>query len=381
MASTKTRKATRQQMVAFLAAIENNTIIRYGKGDVATKKQAWDDIALHLNSLGGAFKTADQWKQAYTVWKSHIRQKLREGEVLNDLDDKCAQLAGLREIAEGQKKIHELGFDKANMENTVCTSFVIEEDGTLSQIEDVVKEDNNTNNDSDGDRITVNYGNQEENINTDESQQQSGKPAKPITIKTRKLKQVKSKQTPKRYSPKSYGLQYEMYLIFKETKKDTFENFCEQINKVGPFKSVKQWKQVFMEWESKTKSKARRIHLEQQRTGGGIGVNEFLNELELRLLALLSKILLYGNPNVTELGFIKKTLSSLNYYECNVNYSAFNRITKNNSVRYNELNDSICLKTEAEEVVAKIIDGLRKIALALENIYKALKNVQEKCKK
>ncbi|KAF5276781.1 hypothetical protein FQR65_LT16189 [Abscondita terminalis] len=101
MASTKTRKATRQQMVAFLAAIENNTIIRYGKGDVATKKQAWDDIALHLNSLGGAFKTADQWKQ-------------------------------------------------------------------------------------------------EENINTDESQQQSGKPAKPITIKTRKLKQVKSKQTPKR---------------------------------------------------------------------------------------------------------------------------------------------------------------------------------------
>ncbi|KAF5303736.1 hypothetical protein FQR65_LT18966 [Abscondita terminalis] len=338
MASTKTRKATRQQMVAFLAAIENNTIIRYGKGDVATKKQAWDDIALHLNSLGGAFKTADQWKQAYTVWKSHIRQKLREGEVLNDLDDKCAQLAGLREIAEGQKKIHELGFIKKTL-------------SSLNYYECNV-------NYSAFNRITKNNSVRYNELNDS------------ICLKT-EAEEVVAKIIDglRKIALALENIYFNVGIILYSVRLLTLL-FC-QVIKVD----------VFMEWESKTKSKARRIHLEQQRTGGGIGVNEFLNELELRLLALLSKILLYGNPNVTELGFIKKTLSSLNYYECNVNYSAFNRITKNNSVRYNELNDSICLKTEAEEVVAKIIDGLRKIALALENIYKALKNVQEKCKK
>lgn len=61
--------------------------------------------------------------------------------------------------------------------------------------------------------------------------------------------------------------------------------------------------QVFQEWEVRVKTKARRNHLEQELTGGGIGIIEILTNLEKRLLEVLSKILIYGNPHVFELGF------------------------------------------------------------------------------
>lgn len=51
------------------------------------------------------------------------------------------------------------------------------------------------------------------------------------------------------------------------------------------------------------KSKARRIHFEQEMTGGGIFIIETLTNLEKKLLEVLTKILIFGHPSIIELGF------------------------------------------------------------------------------
>lgn len=58
------------------------------------------------------------------------------------------------------------------------------------------------------------------------------------------------------------------------------------------------------------KAKARRIHFEQEITGGGIPILEILTNLEKKLLEVLSKILIFGHPQVVELGFSKKKIKS-----------------------------------------------------------------------
>ncbi|XP_030758041.1 uncharacterized protein LOC115883770 [Sitophilus oryzae] len=66
--------------------------------------------------------------------------------------------------------------------------------------------------------------------------------------------------------------QYELYLQFKklEHTNEAFENLCRQLNneKNAPIRSTANWKRIFSEWETKVKAKARRIHFEQEITGG-----------------------------------------------------------------------------------------------------------------
>ncbi|CAG9771489.1 unnamed protein product [Ceutorhynchus assimilis] len=63
----------------------------------------------------------------------------------------------------------------------------------------------------------------------------------------------------------------------KKDDEESFKELCLQLNqeKNGP---------VFSEWEAKVKAKTRRIHFEQELTGGGIPIFEILTNLEKKLL-------------------------------------------------------------------------------------------------
>ncbi|KAB0795816.1 hypothetical protein PPYR_09877 [Photinus pyralis] len=109
---------------------------------------------------------------------------------------------------------------------------------------------------------------------------------------------------------KTLSEQYEMYIHFKKCKhhnEEAFETLCSELNTIrnGPKRSTLNWKKIFSEWESKVKAKARRIYMEREITGGGVPIIEILNDLERRLLEVLSKVLIYGHPKVIELGFLK----------------------------------------------------------------------------
>ncbi|XP_031349546.1 uncharacterized protein LOC116175521 [Photinus pyralis] len=146
---------------------------------------------------------------------------------------------------------------------------------------------------------------------------------------------------------------------------EAFDDLCKKLNSIeGPQRDATHWKQTFNEWECKVKAKARRIYLRREMTGGGVSPNEFLTALEEKLLSLISKILLFGHPDIIELGFQKYSKKPCITYKVNKKCRKYlktktcavwkwngTQITKS----WEKLNESLRLLMEAVENLAGAI--------------------------
>ncbi|KAI4469560.1 myb/sant-like dna-binding domain [Holotrichia oblita] len=67
-------------------------------------------------------------------------------------------------------------------------------------------------------------------------------------------------------------------------------------------KNAKEWKEAINEFKTNVRRKARAITYDHQGTGGGPAKAKPLNNLEERMLSLLSKIVILGAPDIPEAG-------------------------------------------------------------------------------
>ncbi|KAF5276399.1 hypothetical protein FQR65_LT16347 [Abscondita terminalis] len=288
MSKAKKTKTTQQQFCKLLNFIEKCDILRYGKGSQEEKMGEWTTIAAELNSMGGAIKTVDAWNKTWIEWKSHIRAKLKQKKELSDIEKRCDVIAGLSAVSLGVENIQELGLGTSITEGIQIE--IIEEPNLIAECEaakDVLEADD----------FAVDM-------------EANPEPGPSTSHKFKKIRNPTPNNRHKR-TKRTTVEQYELYLDeFKSNKiqnDQVFENLCIKLNRCeGPKRDAKGWKQVFYEWEAKVKAKTRRIHYEHELTGGGLYTYEFLTKLEKKLLALLSRILLFGNPLVKELGFTEK---------------------------------------------------------------------------
>ncbi|KAB0794938.1 hypothetical protein PPYR_01875 [Photinus pyralis] len=276
------KKATQEQYQLLVEQVGESSCLKWGKGTLDQKKEEWSRIGAVLNSVGGVEKTPEGWKKAFVEMKSHIKSKIRNGKDLNAIEKKCAEIAGLNVLCSGMSSVEELGVEPQGKSEEPLQDEVAEE-----TVEENVKENNAV------------------NVNDEDADRETGSHDVPVTSKSKS----KPKST---YSIKKKTLseQYEMYIHFKKCKhhnEEAFETLCSELNTIrnGPKRSTLNWKKIFSEWESKVKAKARRIYMEREITGGGVPIIEILNDLERRLLEVLSKVLIYGHPKVIELGFLK----------------------------------------------------------------------------
>ncbi|XP_031349536.1 uncharacterized protein LOC116175512 [Photinus pyralis] len=110
--------------MCLMDSVECNNTILYGKGTSEVKKEAWEKVTARVNAVGGCTKSGDGWKNAFTVWKSHIRKKIREGTTLTDLEERCSKLSGLPTVATGMETITELGM--LPVEDNITIGTVLE---------------------------------------------------------------------------------------------------------------------------------------------------------------------------------------------------------------------------------------------------------------
>ncbi|KAJ8946787.1 hypothetical protein NQ314_008770 [Rhamnusium bicolor] len=88
---------------------------------------------------------------------------------------------------------------------------------------------------------------------------------------------------------------------------NSWKLLANELNKLpGANKSIPQWKQALNEFKANTRRKARLIHIQHTGTGGGPKTEKDLTNLEERLLALLSKIVILGAPSIPEAGILDK---------------------------------------------------------------------------
>ncbi|KAI4467887.1 hypothetical protein MML48_2g00004228 [Holotrichia oblita] len=70
----------------------------------------------------------------------------------------------------------------------------------------------------------------------------------------------------------------------------------------GAKKTAKEWKEAINEFKTNVRRKVRAITYDHQGTGGGPAKAKPLNNLEERMLSLLSKIVILGAPDIPEAG-------------------------------------------------------------------------------
>ncbi|KAI4458115.1 hypothetical protein MML48_7g00007138 [Holotrichia oblita] len=78
----------------------------------------------------------------------------------------------------------------------------------------------------------------------------------------------------------------------------------------GAKKTAKEWKEAINEFKTNVRRKARAITYDHQGTGGGPAKAKPLNNLEERMLSLLSKIVILGAPDIPEAGIATAGSSS-----------------------------------------------------------------------
>ncbi|KAJ8963695.1 hypothetical protein NQ314_005447 [Rhamnusium bicolor] len=92
-----------------------------------------------------------------------------------------------------------------------------------------------------------------------------------------------------------------------EKYNNSWKLLANELNKLpGANKSIPQWKQALNEFKANTRRKARLIQIQHTGTGGGPKTEIDLTDLEERLLALLSKIVILGAPSIPEVGILDK---------------------------------------------------------------------------
>ncbi|KAF5278519.1 hypothetical protein FQR65_LT15668 [Abscondita terminalis] len=125
--------------------VKTNSVIRFGKGTPIEKQDAWLSLTAAVNAVGGAEKSVEGWKKAYTEWKSHIRAKIRKKKELNEIEKKCVAVAALDKVTSGSINLPELEDDtEETNENT--EEEMLDKFG--SDVEVVYAEEDNTEVDS-----------------------------------------------------------------------------------------------------------------------------------------------------------------------------------------------------------------------------------------
>ncbi|CAG9769677.1 unnamed protein product [Ceutorhynchus assimilis] len=279
------KKASSEQYKHLIDLIEKSDCIRWGKGTPEVKKNAWENIALQLNALGGVEKNGEGWKKAFTELKSHIKSKIRGEKNLNDTETKCAEIMGIFASCSGMAQVPELGLTVQNEIYQVDEKgFLVVEEPELPIVESDSEVEKN-----------------EQRVEVAQSAQSVADKIEE-TDKGKRPKQIFKKKSTK--STQSLLGEH----INTTNKEEAFQQLCHQLNgeKNAPERSTANWKRIFSDWETKVKAKARRIHFEQELTGGGIPIIEILTNLEKKLLEILSKILIYGHPDIIELCFKRK---------------------------------------------------------------------------
>ncbi|XP_044746587.1 uncharacterized protein LOC123308105 [Coccinella septempunctata] len=115
-------------------------------------------------------------------------------------------------------------------------------------------------------------------------------------------------------------LKFKHPIIELPTIKKKWEELALMLNnEPGANKTVKQWKEALNELKTNVRRKSRALVYEKTGTGGGPKKLKELDELEERLLALLSKVVILGAPNVVEAGLQDDAVPSAalennNYY-------------------------------------------------------------------
>lgn len=90
-------------------------------------------------------------------------------------------------------------------------------------------------------------------------------------------------------------------------RKTNFSELCNILNKCAnrPRHGVSEWQQIFWNWTSSIKRKAREIFVQRHLTGGGSGPEKFLTDLESTVFQLLGELCVQGMA-VHELGIINE---------------------------------------------------------------------------
>ncbi|XP_036344379.1 uncharacterized protein LOC118753604 [Rhagoletis pomonella] len=90
-------------------------------------KEKWEEVAADLNAIGGANKSAEQWKRCWIDWKASIKQKFSAikrfqnqtgnlpsclgPEPLDSLEEEVVNFILVSDVVDGDAKTVEGGFD------------------------------------------------------------------------------------------------------------------------------------------------------------------------------------------------------------------------------------------------------------------------------
>lgn len=108
----------------------------------------------------------------------------------------------------------------------------------------------------------------------------------------------------------------------------------------------KYFVQIFADWKSNTKKKARAIRAHQIGTGGGPPTEIKINELEDKLLNVIGRVVIDGAPNVPEVGLDDIILEAFeNNNDLTANDVQIIEVAQADAHDHDLPNESICDKT------------------------------------
>ncbi|KAF5279254.1 hypothetical protein FQR65_LT15459 [Abscondita terminalis] len=348
LGALKKPRTSKAQFSIYLEYLKKHPILITGKLTPTTGPEnilkIWSELKDALNSCGdGPVKDIDGWKKVFTEWKSQVRKKARLEKTLNSLEEKLLSLTGAV-VVKGISEVSELG-----------TEIIDSPENAEMKSESVSNEIIND------PKIFDSHGNQEEYLLSDAQFEILEAPQKEIPKKVASKKKSVGRMSNRlldayrndqlaqkeglmavaeglhaiaasinklcdaieklctyvvsldvgriraiKTTSEQYGLYLQCLEKFKYLKtipQHDFVTLCELLNKCkGPTKSVTEWKQVFTEWTSKIKTKARNIYNHRLQTGGGGPINLILTDLEEKLLSLTGAVVVKGISEVSELG-------------------------------------------------------------------------------